>query len=216
MLDVERPRPVPKARQSDPVFTVLDVEPVEHALTPALRFQLHVSDPDGREVYAIALTAQIQVDPARRPLDDATRARLAGMFGQRMQTIQWASVDALVPGFTGATSFALTVPCSYDLEVVASRYFYALPDGGVPLHFHFNGMILYRDGESGGLRVAMVPWACSCRWDMPVATWKRAIAATFGDGGWVRLSTETLDALAAVKAAEGDHSFDATVRRLLG
>ena len=67
-LDVDRPRPVPKARAADPVFTVLGVEPVEHALAPTLRFQLHVSDPEGRAIYAIALQTQIQVDPARRVL----------------------------------------------------------------------------------------------------------------------------------------------------
>src|SRR6185436_14072123 len=50
-LDVDRPRPVPRARAADPVFTVLGVEAVEHALAPTLRFQLHVSDPEGRAIY---------------------------------------------------------------------------------------------------------------------------------------------------------------------
>jgi hypothetical protein len=224
-LDVEhipgdRPRPVPKARQSDPVFSVLDVEAVEHALTPALRFQLHVSDPDGREIYAIALTAQIQVDPARRAYDAATRSRLVELFGEperwgaTTHSFQWAEVQTLVPGFTGATSFALTVPCTYDLEVAASKYFYSLPDGHAPLSFHFTGMVLYK-GDEGGLRVTAVPWSCSARWPMPVEAWKRAIDATYPGGGWVRLSTETLDALQARKAEQGDHSFDATVRGLL-
>jgi hypothetical protein len=35
-------------------------------------------------------------------------------------------------------------------------------------------------------------------------------------GGWIRLSTETLDALQSHKAREGHHSFDATVAELLG
>ena len=39
--------------------------------------------------------------------------------------------------------------------------------------------------------------------------------ATDPGGGWVRVSTETLDALSARKAAQGDHSFDPTVRGLL-
>ena len=39
--------------------------------------------------------------------------------------------------------------------------------------------------------------------------------AYYPGGGWVRLQTETLDALAARKAQRGDHSFDDTVRALL-
>lgn len=219
-LDVDRPRPVPRARLHDPVFTVLDVEQVAHALAPTLRFQLHVNDPDGRAVHAIALSTQIQVDPARRSYDDATRARLVELFGAperwgaTTHSFQWARVDALVPSFTGATSFALEVPCSYDLELAASKYFYSLPDGHVPLSFHFTGMVLYHDGDEL-LRVTTVPWACSARWSMPVAAWRAAIAACYPGGGWVRLSTATLDALQARKAQRGDHSFEATVAALL-
>jgi hypothetical protein len=219
-LDIDRPRPVPKARRADPVFTILDVEPVEHALTPSLRFQAHVSDPDGREVYAIALSAQIMVDPARRTYDAETRERLVELFGTperwgaTTHSFLWAQVDCLVPGFTGATSFALNVPCTYDLEIAASKYFYSLPEGAAPLSFHFTGMVLYK-GEEGALRVTAVPWACSARWQMPVEAWQRTVRSTYPGGSWIRLSTETMDALAALKARRGDHSFDATVRELL-
>jgi Family of unknown function (DUF6084) len=216
----DRPRPIPKARLLDPVFTVLGVEPVAHALAPTLRFQLHVSDPEGRAIYAIALSAQIQVDPARRAYDAATRERLVELFGEperwgaTTHSFQWARVDALVSSFTGATSFELEVACTYDLEVAASKYFYSLPDGHAPLSFHFTGMILYRD-EDANLRVNAVPWSCSARWSMPVEAWKRAIADQYPGGGWVRLSTETLDALQRRKAEQGHHSFDACVAGLL-
>jgi hypothetical protein len=216
----DRPRPLPKARRLDPVFSVLDVEPVAHALTPTLRFGLHVSDPEGRAVYAIALSAQIQVDPARRSYDAPTRERLVELFGAperwgaTTHSFQWARVDALVPSFTGATSFHLEVPCTYDLEVAASKYFYSLPGGEAPLSFHFTGMVLYR-GEDAALRVTAVPWACSARWAMPVAAWQKAIADQYPGGGWVVLSTATLDALQRRKAQRGDHSFDATVAALL-
>ena len=219
-LDVDRARPVPKARRQDPVFSVLAVEPVEHALAPTLRFQLHVSDPDGRAIYAIALQTQIQVDPARRAYDGETRERLVELFGSperwgaTTHSFNWARVDTLVPSFTGATSFELEVHCTYDLEVAASKYFYSLPGGDVPLSFHFTGMVLYRD-EGEQLRVTGVPWACSARWSMPVDAWKRAIANVYPGGGWVRLSTETLDALQSFKAREGHHTFDATVAELM-
>ena len=204
----------------EPVFSVLDAEPVPHAAAPTLRFHLHVTDPLGREIHAIALTAQIQIDPARRVYDEATMARLVELFGPperwaaTTQVFRWAGVSALVPPFTGATSFALDVPCTYDLEVAASKYFHSLPDGEVPLSFLFNGMVLY-SGEADRLQVAQVPWSCTARWRMPVAAWRRVMDAYYPGGGWVRLQTETLDALASRKAQRGDHSFDDTVRALL-
>jgi hypothetical protein len=205
---------------TEPAFTVLDVEPVAHAATPTLRFHLHVDDPLGREIQTIALSTQIQIDPARRAYDDEERERLVELFGpperwaSTTEVFRWAHVSALVPGFTGATSFALEVPCTYDLEVAASKYFYSLSGGEVPLSFLFNGMVLY-SGEGDRLQVAQVPWSCTARWRMPVEAWKKVMAAYYPGGGWVRLQMSTLDALLARKAAEGHHSFDALIAELL-
>lgn len=220
------PGPEPEADAEyaeDPTFTVLDVAALRHAATPTLRFDMHVSDPAGRSVYAIALSVQIQIDPARREYDDTTRARLVELFGAperwgaTTHSFEWARIDVLVPGFTGATSFALQVPCTYDLEVAAAKYFYALPDGMVPLSFHYSGMVLYKDELAGtqGLQVTPVPWSCSTRWRMPVAAWQGAMAAQYPGGGWVRLGHDTLRALADRKAADGHHDFDALVGALL-
>ena len=204
----------------EPTFSVLDVEPVPHTATPTLRFHLHVEDPLGRDIHTIVLSTQINIDPARRAYDVETRERLVELFGAperwgaTTETFRWAHVDVLVKAFTGATSFALDVPCTYDLEVAASKYFYSLPDGEVPLSFLFNGMVLY-SGEADRLQVAQVPWSCTARWRMPVDAWKRVMEAYYPGGGWVRLQTETLDALADRKAQRGDHTFDDTVRALL-
>ncbi len=205
----------------DPQFTVLDVSALRHAATPTLRFDLHVSDPAGREVYAIALSVQIQIDPAAREYDDATRERLVELFGaperwaSTTHTFEWARVEVLVPSFVGATSFAVQVPCTYDLEIAAAKYFYSLPGGMVPLTFLFSGMVLYREEGGGAMHVTPVPWSCTTRWRMPVEAWKDAMVAQYPGGGWIRLTTDTLDALMDRKAAGGHHSFDALVDGLL-
>lgn len=205
---------------TDPVFSVLDVAPVAHAAAPTLEFALHVSDPQGRPIHTIALQTQVRIDPARRRYDPETRERLVELFGAperwaaTTHSFLWAHVDVLVPGFTGATSFPLRLPCSFDLELAAVKYFYSLEDGDVPLSFHFTGMVLY-SGEHDRLQVSQVPWSCSTQWLMPVAQWQRAIRAFYPEGGWVRLTTATLDALIARKTARGDHDFDQTVAGLL-
>ena len=208
------------APRDEPQFTVLDVESVPHAATPTLRFLLHVSDPAGRAIHAIALSTQVQIQPAKRTYDDATRARLVELFGAperwaaTTHPFQWARIEALVAGFTGATSFAVEVPCTYDLEVASAKYFHGLRDGNVPLTFHFSGMVLYA-GEQDRLQVMPVPWSCHAEWLMPVAAWRQAMDAQYPGGGWIRLAPDTLDRLAAHKAARGDHAFDHTVGALL-
>ena len=66
----------------EPTFTVLDVESVRHAATPTLRFDLHVTDPAGRGIYAIALSTQVQIQPAKRTYDEETQARLVELFDE--------------------------------------------------------------------------------------------------------------------------------------
>ena len=201
-------------------FAVVGAEPVEHAASPGVRFHMRVEEPEGREVYAVALSSQIHIDPARRAYDDEERRRLVELFGPRERwgstthSFQWARVESLVPSFTGSTAFAIEVPCSYDLEVTSAKFFDSLGDGDVPLSFHFNGTVLYC-GADDRLQVVLVPWSCSARWRMPVEVWRRTIAAHYPGGGWIRLQHETLEALSARKAELGLHSFDDTVRGLL-
>jgi hypothetical protein len=202
-------------------FTVLSAEPIEYAATPGVRFHMHVTEPEGRDVYTIALSSQIHIDPARRTYDDETRARMVELFGPperwgaTTHAFQWARIESLVPTFTGSATFTIEVPCTYDLEVASAKYLDALGDGSVPLSFHFNGTVLYR-GDDDRLQVVLVPWSCSIQWAMPVAVWTRTIAAHYPGGGWIRLHADTLHRLAHHKATTGMHSFDDVVRTLLG
>lgn len=205
---------------SEPVFTILGMEAVHGALTPTLRFEMHVTEPEGLEVHTIALSTQVQVEPAKRRYDPETRAKLEELFGaaerwgSTTQNFQWAHVQALVPGFTQSTTFSLDIPCTYDLEIAATKYFYGLADGEVPLAFHFSGMVMYA-GAHDRLQIRPVPWSCSARWRMPIAQFKAAMTACYPGGGWIRLAPDTLETLNARRAADGHHSFDALVTALL-
>ena len=180
---------------TEPAFAVLGAEPVAHAATPTLRFHLHVERPArARGPHDRALDADPDRPGAarlrRRDAGAAGRAvRAARALGaRRRSSFQWAQRRRARPGFTGATSFALEVPCTYDLEVAAAKYFYSLPGrrgpADVPLQRHG---ALPRRGDR--LQVALVPWSCSARWRMPVDAWKRSMAAYYPGGGWVRLQT---------------------------
>ena len=163
----------------------------------------------GREVYAIALSTQIQIEPAKRTLRRRRRASGSSSCSARpsggratTHSFQWARVEALVPGFTGRDVVRRS-RCRARTTSRSRRrkYLYALRDGEVPLAFHFTGMVLYR-GERDRLQVVPVPWSCIAE----LADAGRGVAArrstrSYPGGGWVRLPTETLDALGARKAA---------------
>jgi hypothetical protein len=208
------------AAAPDPDFSVVGVRSVRYAAAPMLALDLQVSEPSGRQVYMIALTIQLMIEPARRTYDDETRDRLVELFGPperwavTTRSLVWSQLDVVVPAFTGSTTVAVPIPCNYDLEVTAAKYLHALPDGEAPLALHFNGMIYY-PGDDGGLQMVLVPWTRSVDFRMPVAVWAETIEHYYPNTGWVGLRSETLEALQRMKVDRGLATFDACVAELL-
>jgi hypothetical protein len=204
----------------EPEFEVIGARSVKYAAAPTLMFDLQVAEPSGRPVYMIALTIQVMLEPARRTYDDATRERLAGLFGPperwsvTTRSLVWAQLDVIVPAFVGSTTVAVPIGCNFDLEVAAAKYLHALPDGYAPLAMHFNGLVYYPN-DAGGLQMTMIPWARSEEFRMPVSVWSETIEHYFPNTGWVGLRTETLTALERLRVDGGDATFDATIRKLL-
>jgi hypothetical protein len=119
----------------------------------------------------------------------------------------------MVPGFTGTTEVPLPLECTYDFEVTAAKYLHALRDGLVPLQFLFSGTI-FMAGQQG-FSVQRVPWDCEDRYDMPVPVWRELIRQHYPNTGWVRLSHDTVAALAAYKSTRGLLSIEDAVTALL-
>jgi hypothetical protein len=201
-------------------FEVLGCAHEPFAAQPTMRFELGVSEPSGREIYAITLTAQIMLEPARREYDADTRAELVELFGvperwpSTTRPFLWQHVSTTVHSFSGTTTFGLGVACTADLEVQAARYIQALPDADVPLNFLFTGRVLYA-AEGGRVQAVHIPWDVAAKYRMPVSAWRRMIDHHHGQSGFVNLHRDTLAALARHKAARGLHTFDDTVTDLL-
>ena len=172
---MSRPETLELPVAPEPEFQVLGATgPV--AAVPALEFDVHVSEPGGREVYTIALSAQVMIEPARRSYDAETRetagraVRAARALGHHHPEPRLGPGGHVVPAFTGSTTFECCA-CSFDLEVAAAKYFYWLADGEVPMAFNFNGTVHYR-GDDGRLQMSLVPWTCSAEFRFPVAIWR--------------------------------------------
>jgi hypothetical protein len=209
-----------EASAPEPAFAVLGVRQVRYAASPMLALDLEVNEPSGRQVYMVALKIQLMIEPARRSYDEATRARLTELFGppERWATttrsLVWSQLDVVVPAFTGKTTVAVPIACSYDLEVAASKYLHALPDGEAPCALHFNGIVYYRS-DDGGLQMVLVPWNKSIDFVMPVDVWRETIEHYYPNTGWVAVRSRTLEALQREKLARGLTTFDACVEALL-
>jgi hypothetical protein len=201
-------------------FAVLGARPVRYAAAPMLTLDLEISETGGREVYMVALSIQLMIEPARRSYDAATRERLVELFGAperwavTTRSLVWSKLDVLVPAFTGTTTVAVPITCHYDLELAAAKYLHSLPDGEAPLALHFNGMIYY-PREDGGLQMVLIPWSKSIDFRMPVSVWHQTIEHYYPGTAWVAVRVDTLEALQQEKFARGLATLDACVTALL-
>jgi hypothetical protein len=193
---------------------------LRHAASPALLLDLQVSEPSGRQIYMIALRIQLMLEPARRAYDERTRERLLELFGAperwavTTRSLVLAQLDVLVPEFTGSVTIPVPLPCTCDLELAATKYLHALPDGHAPLAAHFNGTIYYPNAD-GGLQMVLVPWNKSTDYRMPVAVWRETVEHYYPNAGWLSLRPATLEELRREKLRRGLPTLDECVAALL-
>lgn len=201
-------------------FQVLGARPEPYAATPTLMFRLRLETIPHELIHSVALRVQIRIEPQRRRYSAVEESRLVELFGEAprwgdtLKPFLWSHASIMVQGFNGATEIDLPVPCSYDLEVAGAKYLHSLEDGEVPLVFLFSGSI-FAKGPTG-LSVTQVSWSKDVSFKFPAATWRSLMDMYFPNGGWLRLTRETLDALSRFKAkhalATWDHVLEALLR----
>jgi hypothetical protein len=200
-------------------FTVVDVVPEPYAAAPNLLARVRIEETSGERVHALALRAQIRIEPQRRRYDDTEERALLDLFGDRTRFAQtlkpfpWLHTSTVAQGFTGSTDVDLVLPCTYDFEVAGAKYLHALRDGEIPLLFLFSGTVFTRGAT--GFSVTQVPWDCEAPFRMPVGVWRDLMEEHFPGSEWVRMHRDTVDALAHFRHVRGLTSWDAAVSALL-
>src|ERR1700722_8762347 len=131
-------------------FRVMGVEPAARGLAPLLHFHFEVTHtPETEVVQAVILQAQIQIQSVHRPYDDEEKEKLIDLFGtpdrwgQTLRNRLWTHANATVRPFVQTTEAVLPIQCTYDLNVLATKFFYALKEGEIPLLFLFSGTVFY-------------------------------------------------------------------------
>jgi len=198
-------------------FSVVGAARVEHTAVPTLRFDLEVASEV--PVRSVLLDVQVQIAARRRGYDADAHDRLFELFGPvadwgtSLRTLLWTRATLVVPAFEASTVVGLDVPCSYDLEVTASRYLDALADGTVPLEFLFSGSVFYTGGD-GELQTTRLSWNSEADYALPVSVWKETMERYFRGTAWVRLSKESFDRLSAFKSRNALATWDDALEAL--
>ena len=201
-------------------FQIEGAESQEYAAVPTIAFRLRVESSGGQAIRSVLLDSQIQIAARARAYDAADQEHLADLFGTperwgtTLRTLPWTRTTRVVPGFEGSTVVELPVTCSYDLDVIASRYFGGLREGEVPLEFLFSGTVFY-SGAGGALQTARISWEKEASYRLPVAVWKQTMERHFPGTAWLRVSNETYERLSAERARRGDADFEGTLGALL-
>jgi hypothetical protein len=202
-------------------FAVEHAEALEYVAVPTLRFRLRIAGADGQPIRSILLDVQIQIAARRRAYPDGGDDRLLELFGPpaawgtTLRTLPWTRTTLVVPPFASSTTVDLDVPCSYDLEITASRYFAALDDGDAPLEFLFSGSVFYANPD-GLLQTARIAWTKEAEYALPVRIWREAMDRHFPGSAWVRLGRDSFERLHAYRSRNALPSWDEAVDALLG
>ncbi|MDB6127542.1 MAG: hypothetical protein JWM35_1438 [Verrucomicrobia bacterium] len=202
-------------------FQILGTESGARGLTPLLYFKLRItSTPSDEKVEAILLRTQIQFEPARRTYTAAEKETLGELFGtpdrwgQTLRNKLWAHVDISVPPFAGQVDVRLPVVCTYDLNILATKYLHALQQGDVSLLFLFSGTV-FHTSETGRLQVHQVSWEKECQHTMPVQAWQELMEQCYPRSAWITLHRDVFDRVYAYKRRHGLASWEDALDRLL-
>jgi hypothetical protein len=202
-------------------FEVEGAEPVSYAASPLLGLRLRVtSTPDHEPVQAAVLKCQIQIDAPGRAYDPREEEGLGDLFGPRarwgatMRSLLWAHVNVTLPAFQKSTVAEVQLPCTYDLNVAATKYFHSLRAGTVPITLLFSGTVFYA-GEHEVLQIAPVSWSKEARFALPVAVWKDVIDAYFPNTGFILLQRDVLDRLYRYRVRRGLPTWERALESLL-
>jgi len=201
-------------------FKIDKAEPAKFAASPLLNFSLSISDADSQPIHTVALRCQIRLEPGRRSYETVEKQRLTDLFGeparwgQTMRSTLWAHSSVIVPPFTDATTVDLPVPCTFDFNVAAAKYFYALDDGQVPLCFLFSGTVFYA-GEDGHLQVCQIPWEKEADFRLPVQAWKDMMDVYYPNTAWLALRKDAFNNLYDFKSRHSLPTWEAAIEKLL-
>jgi Family of unknown function (DUF6084) len=202
-------------------FQIEKAEPERFSAAPTLLFKLRISNTvAGETVHSVALRCQIQLEVTRRQYSTGDQSHLRDLFGaperwsQTLKNMLWTHASIVAPAFEDSTVVDLPVPCTFDFNVAATKYFHGLAEGDVPLNFLFSGTVFYGDGE-GSLQVAPIPWDKEARFRLPVKAWHEMMDIYYPNSAWLCLRRDVFERLHQYKVENAIPTWEQTFERIL-
>jgi hypothetical protein len=202
-------------------FVIEAAQAVPHGASPLLSFKLRVTNSGDEEtIHTAVLRAQIQIEVARRHYSSEEQARLLDLFGeperwgQTLRNLLWTHAIVVVPSFAKETVVELQVPCTFDFNVAATKYFHGLEDGDLPLNFLFSGTVFYPDPDDH-LQVAPISWEKEAKFKLPLRAWKGLINHYYPNSAWLYLRRDVFDRLYQYKVRHGIPTWEQVIDRVL-
>jgi Family of unknown function (DUF6084) len=202
-------------------LTIEGAEVAQYAAVPLLAFKVRIANQSSDEIIqTVALRAQIQIEVTRRKYDANEQARLTDLFGepdrwaQTLRSMLWTHASVVVPRFTGDVLADIPVPCTFDFNVAATKYFHGVASGDLPLCFQFSGTVFYqREGEA--LQVAPISWDKEAKYRLPVKVWKDVMDLYYPNSVWLAVQRDTFEKLYQYKVREGIPTWEEALERAL-
>jgi Family of unknown function (DUF6084) len=168
----------------------------------------------------VILNCQIMLDVTRRSYHADEQEKLLDLFGQpelwgrSLKSLFWANVGVTIPAFSGSAIVDLNVPCTFDLNVAATKYFAGLEEGEVPLLLLFSGTIFYA-GKNSVLQVTQVPWEKEALYRLPVHVWREMMDIYYPNSVWLNLRRDVFERLNRYKMRRGIPTFEQALERII-
>ena len=202
-------------------FTVESAEAVPFAAAPTIAFRLRVANPNASQaIQSVALRCQILIEAARRHYKAGERESLRDLFGeperwsQTLRSLLWTHASTTVPAFSGTVMTDLAVPCTFDFNVGAAKYFYAIEEEDVPLCFQFSGTIFYAAAD-GTLQIDQIGWDKEARFRLPSKVWREMMDHYYPNSAWLRLRRDSFERLYEYKRLHGMATWEEAIESLL-
>ena len=202
-------------------FKIEGAHAVPYGASPLIAFDLQVANSGPEEaIHTVVLRAQIQIEVTRRHYTPEEQSKLLDLFGepsrwgQTLKNLLWTNAIVIVPGFEKQTIVELQVPCTFDFNVAATKYFHGLSEGDLPLNFLFSGTVFYADSNEQ-LQVAPISWEKEAKFKLPLKTWKDLIDHYYPNTAWLNLRRDVFDRLYQYKVRNGITSWEQVIERVL-
>ena len=202
-------------------FSVESAEVLPYAVVPTILFRLGVENAvGGEEVNSVSLRTQIRISATQRRYDATEQEKLKELFGEphqwkdSLRSVLWTNTNTTVPRFSGGATFEMPVTCTYDFDVVGTKYFAALEDGEIPLEFLFSGTVFYK-GEGGNLQAVQISWEKEAKFRLPVRVWRDMMDHYFPNSAWLRIRKDTFDRLYEYRSSKALLTWERTLESLL-